>query len=301
MTVTQTTHQRFTADHLRHWREHGYVVVEGWLSADELAAALTGLDHVAPGWAVPPYDAAAYGDRGFVEFSFPYCVEALDDVTLHPALLAFACQALRYEDVVLAHSELMIKRAAGHDSGGYGFDQPLHTDHEGNTLVVPDLDNLDQLATITYYTDVTLDLGPTFIVDRQHSVGWHDRNFLPRDAAPGLYEYESPVTVPAGSIVLYTMGTFHRGSGFRAATGVRASHHVAYQRADVTWGGVRSYAGRGSQPDFVALLSRLTSQQRSAIGFPAPGHAYWTPSTLAAVAARYPAMDVSPYAVSERS
>jgi len=35
------------------------------------------------------------------------------------------------------------------------------------------------------------------------------------------------------------------------------------------------------------LIARASVDQRCALGFPAPGHAYWTAETLAAVAARY--------------
>ena len=31
------------------------------------------------------------------------------------------------------------------------------------------------------------------------------------------------------------------------------------------------------------------------LGFPAPGHPYWTAQTLAGVAARYPMLDLSPW------
>ena len=36
-------------------------------------------------------------------------------------------------------------------------------------------------------------------------------------------------------------------------------------------------------------------RQREAVGFPPPGSEYWTEETLAAVAMRYPKMDMAPY------
>ena len=36
-------------------------------------------------------------------------------------------------------------------------------------------------------------------------------------------------------------------------------------------------------------------EERTLLGFPSPGHEYWTPETLEGVAARYPAMDMTPY------
>jgi hypothetical protein len=43
------------------------------------------------------------------------------------------------------------------------------------------------------------------------------------------------------------------------------------------------------------FIERATPRQREVLGFPPPGHPYWNPETLAAVATRYPKMDMSPY------
>ena len=45
------------------------------------------------------------------------------------------------------------------------------------------------------------------------------------------------------------------------------------------------------------LIARATVEQRTVLGFPAPGHDYWSAYTIAAVEARYAplGMDMSPY------
>jgi hypothetical protein len=45
------------------------------------------------------------------------------------------------------------------------------------------------------------------------------------------------------------------------------------------------------------MIAKATVEQRCILGFPKPGHSYWTPMTIAAVAARYEAlgMDMTPY------
>ena len=45
------------------------------------------------------------------------------------------------------------------------------------------------------------------------------------------------------------------------------------------------------------LVAEATVEQRSVLGFPPPGHKYWTPETLLAVEARYHAfgIDMTPY------
>ena len=37
------------------------------------------------------------------------------------------------------------------------------------------------------------------------------------------------------------------------------------------------------------------------LGFPKPGHPYWTPETIAGVAARYPGLDMEPWRSALRS
>ena len=38
-----------------------------------------------------------------------------------------------------------------------------------------------------------------------------------------------------------------------------------------------------------------TARQLTVLGFPAPGHPYWTEDTLRGVAARYPLLDMTPW------
>ena len=50
------------------------------------------------------------------------------------------------------------------------------------------------------------------------------------------------------------------------------------------------------------LIAKATVEQRTVLGFPAPGHDYWTAYTIAAVEARYApfGMDMSPYRLGTR-
>ena len=53
------------------------------------------------------------------------------------------------------------------------YEQELHVDYGNNSLVYPKPDTaIVDLPTITYYTDVTVELGPTYLVPQ---------DFTPRD------------------------------------------------------------------------------------------------------------------------
>src|SRR5436305_1615463 len=61
------------------------------------------------------------------------------------------------------------------------------------------------------------------------------------------------------------------------------------------WMGFSAWARSGGEPALQRFLERATPRQRELLGFPPPGHPYWNEETLAGVAARYPAMDMTPY------
>ena len=51
----------------------------------------------------------------------------------------------------------------------------------------------------------------------------------------------------------------------------------------------------GENPELQHFIERATPRQREVLGFPPPGDPYWNDETLAAVALRYPKMDMRPY------
>src|SRR5207253_10332461 len=140
-------------------------------------------------------------------------------------------------------------------------------------------------------SDVTEDLGPTHVVSQQHTRGqllWPSRR--PRTEYPELYAHEVPVTVSAGSLLIYSMRTWHRGSALRAPAGARFSHHMGYRAGAYRWLGQSCFQHDGGQPEMDHFLEQATPRQREVLGFPPPGHRYWDEETLAGVAARYPGM-----------
>jgi hypothetical protein len=149
---------------------------------------------------------------------------------------------------------------------------------------------------ILYYSDVTVDLGPTYVVSQEATADeptWP--LVLDREAKAEVYAHEVPVTVTAGSLMLYSMSTFHRGSTFLAKEGARFSHHIVWRRAGFEWMGWRAFPREAGDANFVRFLEQATPRQRSVLGFPPPGHPYWTEETVAGVGARYPGMDMEPY------
>lgn len=283
---------------LAHWREHGYVIVQ-LLDDDEVAATLEDIYQY-----MPPWEEYARHPRWYAESvaakagplrthaTFPFFGDALNASTLHPDLIAFAEKVIGTDRLMLSHGQLGGKYAATRN-----FEQSLHSDYGNNTLVCPKPDDqIADLPAIIYYTDVTVGLSPTYVVPQDVTRdGPLEPRHRPREKFPELYEHEFPVVVPAGSVLIYSMNTFHRGSALTASEGVRFAQNIGFKRVDAPWCGQETFQHDGGSAEMDHFLQTATPRQREFVGFPPVGDPYWDEGSLAAVAARYPNMDMAPY------
>lgn len=290
---------RITPAHEAHYDEHGYVVIENFLDAGEIASALADFDRVAPGWVdylhdlsrpEPAPDPRINARRG--RGVFPYPGNHLNDITLHAELRRFAQRNAGGADMFCEQSHLSYKcRGSPGDA-----EQTMHLDYGNHTLAYPPADPAYwQTAYLIYFSDVTVDTAPTAVCSRQHypeKILW-PANYT-REARPALYDNEIKVVAPAGSVLAYSMRTFHRGTSFRAR-GCRLGMFVSYAPTAWKWMGITGWSNEAIRPEFKPWIERASVAERNALGFPPPGHAYWTEETLAGVSARYPGIDMTPY------
>lgn len=286
---------RVSEEQLAHWREHGYVLLERFLTAEELDRARADIAYYMPSWeeyaAAPARYRPLLEKRGLVVNEFPFAGDTLNDICTHPDLVALAEHLFGITDIALSHSQLVGKYA-----GTANYEQSLHLDYPNNTLAYPKNDlSIFDLPMILYYSDVTVDLGPTYVLSRQHAPEPPLPRQLTRDEHPDRYHHEIPATVPAGSILLYSMRTYHRGSAMHATAGARFTHHMALRAGAYRWLGQSAFQNKGGSPEMDRFIQHATPRQRELVGFPPPGHAYWDEETLAGIAGRYPQMDMTPY------
>lgn len=292
MTVSTDLTGAISDAHLDTWRTQGYCIIENFVHPGVVGATVGQIHERLPTYDQFVNERDSWPDvEAYMWSDFPYKSSLMNDLVLNPVLIDFARRALGTDDIVLSHSESITKYAADHD-----FDQLMHQDYGNNTFVVPASDDFEQIASITYLTDVTIDLGPTKVVSYADGAPWAGSTHVSRDDAPELYAAEHAIVVPAGSILLYSMRTFHRGSAMFATEGLRHSLHIAYQRRSMTWGGWRQYVRSAPRGWMAELICRVTPDQRTMIGFPPVGDPYWTVETVEAVGRRYPDMDMTPYA-----
>lgn len=284
----------FVADEiLEQVRTNGFAVMEGFLTAEELAGARAGLFEEFP--TPEHYFAEPERHRHLVEHQFsglrvgPYGSWALTRLAFHPDLVDAAERFCGSTDLDLYKVELWAKY-----SGAVDYDQPLDRDYGNHSLVVPRRDGRwPQLTTFILLSDVGDHDGPTKVVPRATG---DDVPLVPSHLDPGaLVDQEVAITGPAGSIFLYTTDVLHRGSAMRGERRSRFALLADYAVRGHPWMGKVSWPGRANRPAFATLMVNATPRERNLFGFPPIGHEYWNEQTLSDVAARWPGIDLRPY------
>ena len=148
----------------------------------------------------------------------------------------------------------------------------MHCDYGNHTLAYPPDDPAYwQTAYLLYYTEVTAAHAPTAVCSRRH---YPERILWPahykREQRPAIYDNERKVIVPAGSLFIYSMRTFHRGTPFRADVG-RLAQFVTYAPAAWKWLGIVGWSAQAIRPEFRAWIEAATPAERELLGFPPPG------------------------------
>lgn len=283
--------------HIESHRQRGFVIVPNFLTASELSAARENFLKYFPTAdelrATPQRFGFVHDDPEHLQIEFPFAGDTLNDISTHPEIISFAERTLGTNDIALSQAAIWAKYAGTGD-----FDQGLHLDYQGNTLVVPrDDGEFRQINMILYYSDVTEELGPTYVVPQEKTRElplWPTHR--PRKKNASLYENERPVLANAGDLLIFSMRTWHRASDMTANHGHRFSHHLVYRAAQHNFQGYHLWSRMGENADLERFIERATPKQREVLGFPKIGHEYWNADTLAAVQLRYPKIDVSPYA-----
>ncbi|GAA4237968.1 hypothetical protein GCM10022254_51970 [Actinomadura meridiana] len=293
----------------REWRRHGFVVLPGYLPPDVLRPAVAELDLLFPSaqgfhdGTDPRRDCFLDDEFAGID-AFPFAATQIGLLAVHELLVRLAEMLLDDADLRIYSAEAWAKY-----TGAADYDQALHRDYLNHTLLVPSTSpEFRQLEMFVFLVDVPEDLGPPHLVSKTHTVdfpakpNWLHRRDLPgpdefgfESVRPGLYEHEISAAGPAGTVVAFEQGTFHRGTALTRPGGARYTMHLNYRRAATEWGQRRGWAECAHDPNWYRFVAHASPRQLELFGFPPPGHPYWTAETLAGVALRYPNLDLSPW------
>ena len=315
------------------WRERGFALVDGVLPPELTERAAADATALFPEPGSKESEALSdFGSGGRLQF--PASRDSVNQITLHPRLLAAVAQLLdvRIRDLRLTQSDLWPKYGRAIRAGGDrdNDDQRIHVDYPNHTLVHPPVwSQPEAVEIILYLSDVHDCDGATALVPRSGeddpayrfpivdipgfgALEWvNDREAAETylaEAAPEsahfrashLYPREVRARYRRGTLLLYRHDTWHRGTPLRPGS-MRLAQNLTFRKAASEWLSVL-HSGwawamyRRGQP-MERLIGAASVEQRCVLGFPEPGHPYWTPETLAGVRARYAelGMDMTPY------
>jgi hypothetical protein len=289
------------------WEADGWCLVQGLLPADAVTAAQAALPALFPTAEEFAADADPARNQPFRDDShrvmprFPFEDDALNDLVVHEGIIDLAGTLLGVDDVDLRMYQGML--SAKYSGGALSDEQLLHADFGNHTLVVPRHEpGYQQLEMFVYLSDVTPDTAATRVVSRRLTGGIPvERTYLGPEDYAELYQAQVPASGPAGSVLAYRPDLYHRGVRLTAPRAARFMLHVSYKPAATDWLGSFGLPGAGEDMSWYRFVARASERQLTVLGFPHPGHPYWTSHTLAGVAARYPMLDLSPWRSAARA
>ena len=300
-------HDRFNAADVETWRRDGAAVIRDFFTKDEVSAVHADFETVfgrslGGDQAMNKKGAGEVGRFNPAQFktleAAPFdCSPALNLIGVHPALIAFAKQALGCEAVHLYQCQAWAKF-----TGDADYDQPFHCDFSNHTLTAPSEEAAGNSVTILcYFTDVSDEHGAMHYVTRPDSakVAGPEASINPDPAAQaklqeGLKAHERSSASPAGSAIPYSIDVYHRGTNLTAANGYRYAVMACFKRAGDESIGFHSWAFHHTRP-WRNIFDHASPEQFACFGVQAPGHRFWTETTLARAQARYPRWDMTPY------
>ena len=298
---------RFGSKHLEAWRRDGGVVIENFFTDEEVAAVRADFEQVfgrSQGAAeglikkkegeVGRFNPAQFATIEAVPFD---CSPALNLIGVHPALVAFAKQALGTDHVHLYQCQAWAKF-----TGDADYDQPFHCDFANHTLTAPSEDaHMNAVTILCYFSDVTEAHGPAHYVTRPDSVTVagpeaslsNDREVQAR-LQQQLRRYERSTAAPAGSVFPYSVDVYHRGTNMTAPHGRRYAVMACFKDAGNDSIGFHAWPFHHMKP-WRRIFDHATPEQLTCFGVQPPGHPFWTETTLQRAQTRYPGWDLTPY------
>ena len=296
---------RHTADDLAEWDREGVVLLRDLFTAEECAAVRTdfdtvfgretggdqSLDRKKPG-SIGAFHTSQFKSIEALPF---HSSRALNLIGLHPALIAFARDALRTDHVHLYQGQAWAKF-----TGDADYDQPFHADFANHTLTVPSEDPQKNSVTIfCYFTDVTDAHGATHYVRRTDSapIAGPEATLNPdpafqADLQARLQAVSRSAAAPAGTAIAYTTDVYHRGTNLTAPNGHRYAFMACFKKAGDDSIGFMAWPFHHTKP-WANVFDVATPEQLACLGVQPPGDPFWTETTLARAQTRFPGWDLT--------
>lgn len=296
-------HKRHQQTQIHRWHQDGAIVIRDFFKPLEIAPIfddykrLYGDKGIGDGQMLAidtGQPAGAFHQKQFINLdTLPYDASvAMNLISLHPALIDLASDLLGTEHVQLYQSHTWAKF-----TGEADYDQPFHCDFGNHTLTVPAVDASERTVNfIIYISDVTDALGAMHYVNKADAETVLGPGALsaPVDKQSTLRDKQISAASPAGSIVAYSIDTFHRGTNMTEANGLRYTMTVSFKRADNANIGFHVWQHSAARP-WQHVMNHASPKQLGCLGIPLPGEPFWTTLTIEQCQQRWPEWDMRAY------
>lgn len=294
---------RFTQEHIDTWRRDGAVLIPNFFTRAEVAAVQRDyrrvFDRKGAEAAMVKKKDGEIGKFNPAQFSSIQVLPvdaspALNLIGVHPALIDFARRAMACEEVSVYQCQAWAKF-----TGDADYDQPFHCDYVNHTLTGPsDVPRHNSVTFICLFSDVTEAHGPTHYVTRPDAEKIGATPEVTLTGAPGLQaalsEHERSAAGPAGSLFVYGIDIWHRGTNLTAPGGHRYVLTTCFKDARNSSIAFTAWQFHHTKP-WRNIIENGTPEQLACFGVQKPGDPYWTELTLARAQARYPGWDLTPW------
>ena len=314
------TSRRATDDEVDTWREHGWVLLDGLVGADDIDAAAEDLHRSFPTaeeyhadpegvtrqrlgarrdpeeeYVWPAEGPGFRGEQHRWAAKFPFGgTGALDRLAVHPSIVDFAERSLGTDDIRLYQAHASAKY-----SGLTNYEQPMHTDRNHSWLPAGTASPWWNLEGFLYLSDVGEDDNPTRLVSVRDSAHLTEANpVVMPDTEPAVYRSERRASGVRGSYLAYRSDVFHRGAPFDSEGTARFVMALAFKRTGQDWIGYDQGQPNSTGPAWRSFAERSTPRELALFGFPPPGHPIWNEALLEGVAIRYPGLNLEPWRAS---
>lgn len=284
------------------WRRDGWVLIDGLVDAPTMETVAAEIEALDVPESTGPTRRADQGDRprfrsaqfdGTHLFPLPGA-PTLNRLVVNPGLVDFARRAIGRQDIRLYQSRLWSKHGDHTD-----YEQPLHRDLNHSLIPARNEPGWWHVECFLYLSDVDHGNGAPRLVP--HSAIADAGLEPPSGRAPAdpgeardLYDLEVSAVGGRGSLLAYRSDVWHRGVDLSPG---RERHVlvVAYRPAEAEWIGFDAHAPLVNSADFCAFVEASSPDELALFGIPRPGHHFWTPDSVEAMAEIYPNLDLAPW------
>ena len=240
-----------------------------------------------------------FGSNGKGEFP---CSPGLDQISLHPMLLAKARELLGTKHIRLVQSIAWAKYGVPSNGEQSNSDQRMHMDYGNNCYGMPlPGEPLQAVSMIVYFSDTEMTGGGTAVVPRRgvmdpvyqwpyvHMPGIagipfkNDRKSaeklmdpVARKIRQSCYARELRPKFSKGDVLMYRLNTWHRGTPVLPGQ-VRYTLNLVFKRADnediQVWN--RGFTQKMYSGRLERFIGSLEPEQLETLGFPARDSAKW--------------------------